>query len=191
MKQANHSEKGLSTRDKILRAARNTLIEKGYEGLVLRELADTLGIKLGNLQYYFKTKDLLVLAVFAEEARDDLLALTGEITELLPRFEKMVERLVSRWRGNSGVLFSMLGTLALHHSEFKKLHRDNYANFYLALNPIVAELNPTLSESQRSLKVRLITALIDGSSMQVQIGSWQDYLAAIQAQAIAIATSDA
>lgn len=187
MKSARHSEKGLSTRDKILHEARSTLVAKGYEGLVLRELAEKIGIKLGNLQYYFKTKDLLVLQVFQDAADEDLLTLSDDAPEPIERFRKMVKSLVSRWRGDSGVLFSLLATLGIHHPGFKKLYRSIYGDFYAALDVMLAELNPDLPADARATKVRLITALIDGSSMQVQVGGVNDYLRAVQLQAENIA----
>jgi len=48
-------------------------------------------------------------------------------------------------------------------------------------------MKPNLSDDEIALRVRLITALIDGSSMQTQVGSVQDYLDQVQVQAEAIA----
>lgn len=181
------SEKGSSTRERILSEARVALIANGYEGLVLRELSDVLGIKLGNLQYYFKTKDLLVLEVVRVEAEQDLSILeqTGDAPK--EQLRLFVEGLFHRWRGNSGVLFSMLTTLSMHRPEFKKLYRSIYANFYRSLESLLRELNPGLAEHEIGLRARLITALIDGSSLQVSVGGVQAYLAAVQAQAERIA----
>ncbi len=187
MKQGNLSEKGLSTRDRIVREARTTLVDRGYDGLVLRELSDCLGIKLGNLQYYFKTKDLLALEVMRIEAEQDLKTLDiadGDPKVLLSAY---IENLFYRWRGSSGVLFSMLTTLSMHKAEFKKLYRSIYNNFYRSVECLLLDLRPGLPEDEIALKARLITALIDGSSLQVNVGNVQKYLAALQSQAEKIA----
>ena len=48
-------------------------------------------------------------------------------------------------------------------------------------------MNPGLSDDEIAIRVRLITALIDGSPMQIQVGSVQQYLERLQEQAELIA----
>ena len=62
-------------------------------------------------------------------------------------------------------------------------------SFYDALALPLKELNPTLNEDAIVLKVRLITALVDGSPMQVKVGNMQNYLNEVQALAEQIALS--
>lgn len=186
----NITTKGSSTRNRIVEQARKLLIEKGYEAFVMRELADTLGIKLGNLQYYFKTKEVLILEIFNLEAMQDVLTIQGHQQKrdtATEAFSAIVQDLVARWRGSSGVLFSILGTLALHNTAYKQLYRTVYQDFYLALEDCLGEMNPDISQDEVQLRVRLITALIDGSPMQTRIGKLQDYLDRVQAQAELIA----
>ena len=56
--------KGNSTCDRIVAAARKKLVENGVDGFSLRELATSLDLKLSNVQYYFKTREALLLHVF-------------------------------------------------------------------------------------------------------------------------------
>lgn len=60
-------QKGRERRRMILEAAKRALIERGVDGLVLREIAEELGITHGNLQYYFPTRNDLLISVFDEE----------------------------------------------------------------------------------------------------------------------------
>lgn len=182
--------KGSSTRDRIAVAARKQLIQSGYEKFVMRELAEALGIKLGNLQYYFKTREALVLHVIETEAARDVQTIEGhrqEWDDASDAFRAIVRDLVARWRGNSGVLLSILGTLALHNKPFKQLHRTVYTSFYKVLEGLLTEMKPDLPDDEIALRVRLITALIDGSSMQTQVGNMRDYLNRVQMQAELIA----
>ena len=182
--------KGSTTRDRILAAARKRLIECGIDRFALRELADSLEIKLGNLQYYFKTREALVLQVLEEEAeRDRTIIRTHQQNLKNPKdaFRAIVQDLTTRWRGDSGVLFSTLGTLAIHNKAYRKLYRSIYASFYLELEAPLRSLNPTLSESEIALRARLITALIDGAPMQTQIANKPIFLQRIQEQAESIA----
>jgi AcrR family transcriptional regulator len=58
----------------IILAARQTFQEDGYAGSATRRVAGRVGITLGNLQYYFRTKEELLRA--ALQASDDLLRST-------------------------------------------------------------------------------------------------------------------
>lgn len=184
------TSKGSSTRDRIVKEARKQLVEHGYEAFVMRELADILGIKLGNLQYYFKTREVLIVHVMEQEAAKDVLAIQSlrqNWNAADDAFSAIVRNLVTRWRGGSGVLFSTLRTLSMHNKSYKQLYLNIYRDFYLALEGPLREMKPNLSDDEIALRVRLITALIDGSSMQTQVGSVQDYLDQVQVQAEAIA----
>ena len=59
--------KGEQRRQDILACARTLLVEDGYDGFVLREVAARVGVTLGNLQYYFATRDDLLEAVIRAE----------------------------------------------------------------------------------------------------------------------------
>lgn len=187
--------KGSSTRDRILEAARRTLIEQGIDQFALREIADSLEIKLSNLQYYFKTREALVLKVLEEEAaRDRAIIETHQLksNDATTAFHAIVQDLITRWRGESGVLFSTLGTLAIHNKEYKKLYRTIYADFYGALEGPLQQLNPNLTAAELSLRARLITALIDGAPMQPffdtqKAANKSTFLQRIQEQAESIA----
>lgn len=186
-----NTAKGESTRERILNAARAQLIDHGIERFALRELADGLQIKLGNLQYYFNTKEALVLQVLeAEAAKDRAIIAQHQHAETAASttLKAIVRDLTSRWSGQSGVLFSTLGTLAIHNNTYKRLYRQIYAEFYAALEAPLRTLNPNLSAAELALRARLITALIDGAPMQPQIPNRRLFLQRIQAEAESIAT---
>lgn len=186
------TSKGSSTRDRILAAARARLIEHGIEEFALREIAESLGIKLSNLQYYFKTRESLIFQVLDNEAARDRATIKAHqqnSKDAADTFRKIVHDLTTRWRGDSGVLFSTLGTLAIHNEDYRRLYRSIYADFYKALEVPIRSLNANLSDSELALRVKLITALIDGAPMQTQITKKQIFLERIQVQAESIARS--
>lgn len=57
----------------IAAAARSLIVEKGFEGLRTREIADRVGINIATLHYHIPTKDALVDLV-AQSMRDDFMA---------------------------------------------------------------------------------------------------------------------
>ncbi len=60
-------KKGRERRQQIIDAAKEVLMTSGITSLVLRDIAVQLGITHGNLQYYFPTKEDLLVAIFDQE----------------------------------------------------------------------------------------------------------------------------
>lgn len=54
------------TRERILQAAFSVLSSQGYENTSIKEIAEAAGVAQGLVHYYFKSKQVLVLAVLAE-----------------------------------------------------------------------------------------------------------------------------
>ncbi|WP_148051082.1 TetR/AcrR family transcriptional regulator, partial [Pseudomonas fluorescens] len=54
-----------STRDRILDAALDLFNGRGPDRVTTAEIAEAVKINEGNLYYHFRTKELLVLALFA------------------------------------------------------------------------------------------------------------------------------
>ena len=55
-----------NTEEKILTAATHVFVTKGMEGARMQEIADEAGINKALLHYYFRSKDRLFEAIFAE-----------------------------------------------------------------------------------------------------------------------------
>jgi AcrR family transcriptional regulator len=71
-------ERGSSKRDRLIVSARELLHSQGVERTTLADIAGAAEVPLGNVYYYFKTKDEIVSAVIAahvEEVRSALAAL--------------------------------------------------------------------------------------------------------------------
>lgn len=185
--------KGVSTRERILIGACEQLVKHGYEAFVLRDLAESLGMKLGNLQYYFKTRESLAFHVIEMEAAKDVEVIEGHLqagASAMAALESVVRDLVTRWRGSTGGLFSTLALLAMHNAAFRELYTQIYSRFYAALKKLLHEVNPELSDEEITIRVRIITSLIDGSAMQIQVGDIERFLERIQQQALVIAITN-
>src|ERR1700761_1756500 len=55
--------KGAAKRDRLVAAARTTIYQQGVEKTTLADIAAAADVPVGNVYYYFKTKDELVAAV--------------------------------------------------------------------------------------------------------------------------------
>jgi AcrR family transcriptional regulator len=67
------------TRNKILHAAFTVLSRQGYENTSVKEIAEEAGVAQGLVHYYFKSKQVLVMAVLAEVCKTmELKGVEGE-----------------------------------------------------------------------------------------------------------------
>src|SRR5215467_10793593 len=85
-----------STRDQIIHAAADSLLEHGYSGASVRSIASKAGVPIGNLQYWFPTKsELLVEAWRFLTARsvEELRTALNQLTDPLVLLEVGVESL--------------------------------------------------------------------------------------------------
>ena len=125
---------------------------------------------LGNLQYYFPSRESLVEAVVRREAESDiselkLLCKQGDGRQV--DFERFVNHLVTKWRGDSGKIFGLLNYLSLHNDAFRAIYYEVYDQFYAALVDVIRCTNPALSEAESLLRARVVTALVDGAVLQL------------------------
>lgn len=164
--------KGEKRQQEILDAARAVLIERGYEGFVLREIAAELGITVGNLQYYFPTREDLLLGVGRAEnqrALDAILRITLERASPTEKIRRLVREVVDGWHREGGKVFAALTLLAIHNPQIRALYMENYQGFYDALADVLAELEPRSSRDALVQKARLVTSLLDGALLQIPI----------------------
>jgi TetR/AcrR family transcriptional repressor of nem operon len=78
-------------------AAAQVLHQQGVERTTIADIADAADVPVGNVYYYFKTKDELVQAALAEHS-GHLAELTGELDKLPDPLERL-KALVALWVG--------------------------------------------------------------------------------------------
>lgn len=74
-----------TTREKIMEATFDMLAEKGYKELTMRDIAKRAEAAVGQLTYYYRTKEKLVYTVLNE-------ILTGLVTELKSKVSKSTNK---------------------------------------------------------------------------------------------------
>jgi TetR/AcrR family transcriptional regulator len=79
-----------NTEQIILEAARNVFMLKGYTGARMQEIADKAGINKALLHYYFRGKDQLFEAVFAQAIHSFLPIIRKVLEAEIPFREKIV-----------------------------------------------------------------------------------------------------
>ena len=106
---------------RILAAAREVLVAKGFSGLTLKAIAEESGENSAMVQYYFGNKAGLVTAMIDSNFRDDLAGVTSVMSsvtgdDLLPKFVESL-RTISAWP-SFRVFFDVL-PYALRREQFK------------------------------------------------------------------------
>lgn len=166
------STRGLARRDALLATARALLVEEGFDQFVLRRVAAKAEMKLGNLQYYFATRDDLLEAVIRAEFDHDLDALRLATTvESAEGLKTAARALVRNWTTGAGSVFGTMSLLAYHHERFRDLNREIYETFYRELSVLVRQVSPGLREPEIAARARLITSVLDGVALQIHAGA--------------------
>lgn len=147
-------------------------------------------MQLGNLQYYFATRDAVAMAVISAEAEGDILAVKSAMEahdDPKATLASIVQILFTRWRGESGLIFAILTYLCLHKPEFAVLKKQIYATFYQSLESVIRSIDATAAPVDVRQRIALITAIMDGSVQQVTSGS-RTFVDAVTTSVIEIAS---
>lgn len=168
------SGKGAARRAELLQVAERLMVEEGAGALTMRRVAEEAGIRLGNLQYYFPTKDALIDALVDELCARYVARMAAETEpNLSPEaaLAAFAQFIVSDFRSREGsVIFWELWALSAHSEgvahAVNRLHELERAH----IAAILEQLRPQLSSADRRLRAVAIVALLEGSGLFVGPG---------------------
>ena len=158
-------KKGRERINEILDAATHLLIDSGYHNFSLRRVA---GIRLGNLQYYFPSKDQLVRAMLDRVIQVyldnfDEIRHHGTPHE---QFVAMIENVVTDLnKKETTMFFPELWSLSNHEEYVDVLMDEMYGKYRQMLGDIIAEVNPELSATQVTKLALFISSSIEGHTV--------------------------
>lgn len=161
-------KKGRDKRLQVLEAAADLLIESGYHNFSMRKVADAAGIRLGNLQYYFPSKEKLVKAMLDNALSrylDDFFEIRQQGTpeeQFLTVIKHVVFDLNSK---RTTVFFPELWSLSNHEKGVTKSMDDMYEDYRRVLADIINEINPELSRAQARRLALFISASLEGHTI--------------------------
>jgi AcrR family transcriptional regulator len=87
----------LSAREQIVRAAADSLLENGYAGTSVRSIAAGAGVAIGNLQYYFPTKQELLVEAWRYLTDRSVEELRSALNQLADPLEMIELGVASIW----------------------------------------------------------------------------------------------
>lgn len=160
-------QKGLSRLLSILDASRDIFMEQGYSSLTMRKVAAKANISIGNLNYYYRTKedllrDLLdyVITPYLEEF-DRARQQAGESPE------KQIRAVLKFWLEDLGTpettaFFPECWALANHNPFVANLINDLYIKAREPLNELIPQINPSLSQKESEQIALYMCASMEG-----------------------------
>jgi AcrR family transcriptional regulator len=150
----------------ILKTTITLLSEEGAEKLSMRKVAKNANLSLSNLQYYYKDKDLLLIATVKyyfescqEEVTQAIALLTAErmpSTEVFLR--KLLNMLLLEGKSNDQVLmFQEIWTLSARNEELKRAVETYYKNYCTWLIDLIS-----MFAKEPEVIVSLLVPFIEG-----------------------------
>jgi AcrR family transcriptional regulator len=162
--------KGRHRVDEILHAARAVVVEDGCAALTTRKVAERVGVRQSNVQYYFPTKLDLVRALF-----DDSMARTARVVaerfaagraspeaRLLGGIEHFLETHHSREEQR---FLRELWALAAHDPEVAQVMNQFYRRWVDLTARNLVLINPALDRHRAQRRALLIVSVVDGLSL--------------------------
>lgn len=154
----------------ILEAAQDLLVEEGYAGLSMRKIAARCSMTVGNLTYYFKSKQDLVhvLLITALQGYMDHFDDIMEDTSLSPeeQFTTGMEYLmVDLTTRETTCFFPELWAMANHDPVVNKEIEDLYILEQAFIGKLVMKLRPDLTEGDCKRLSLYISASIEGHTI--------------------------
>lgn len=161
--------KGDAKRQQILDTAKQILLDGGPEALVLRDVAERLGITHGNLQYYFRTKQELIVAIFDREITKYTEGLHEAVTATTTRRGRLgaiIDAGLEEIRKPDTSLWRMAISMSDHSPDMAALLRKENDLYQSAVAKELKVIAPELSAQRRRQIARIINALLDGLAIQ-------------------------
>lgn len=162
--------KGQQRVAEILQAARAVLVEDGYAALTTRKVAERVGVRQSNVQYYFPAKVDLVRALFEDSVARTARAvaerfaagaaspearLLGGIELFLETHDSLEEQRFQR----------ELWALAAHDPDVATVMNQFYRRWVDLTARNLLLINPALDRATAQRRALLIVSVVDGLSL--------------------------
>ena len=150
------------TEQRILDAARTVFIKRGTSGARMQEIAEEAGVNQALLHYYFRSKERLGEAVFAETAGRMIPAILGILasdTSVDEKIDRVVETYIDTMSRSPFLPGYILSELHHHPERIPKLISSVTGRSLSAtIGPVMEKLDKQLASEARKHRIRRISA---------------------------------
>lgn len=168
-------ERGAARVDEIIQTTKKILIDDGLANLSTRRVARDLGISIGNLHYYFPTKNDLLQAVIADVIRgyDEEFEKEAKLFPNAPRkrMEAFVRYLIAdAQKPEVRAFFYQLWGMSVQKAFAADLRDKAYSRFVDMMVDMLAPLHPDKSIGELKSLAMTIIAMIEGVHVTFGLG---------------------
>lgn len=163
-------KKGDARRQQILESAKKVLMESGPEAFVLRDIAEKIGITHGNLQYYFRTRQDLLVAIFDQEVAkytDSMQQAVAATSTKRGRLAAIIDSGLEVLRTPETALWRMIISMADHSPEVSAILKKENDLYEAVLAKELKQIAPKMTAQRRRHIAKIIRALLDGLAVQL------------------------
>ncbi len=163
----------------VLAAACRVIADRGAEATRFTDVAEASGVPVSTLQYYFGSREDLLVAAFRHASAEELSALETELAGVSSGWEQ-IRRIVrgaldgyEPGRAHAGLLWIESWHLAIRDPEMREDALRDYAGWRqlvadaIRLGTGAGEFRPLLSPEQIAV---LTIALVDGAGIPLALG---------------------
>lgn len=196
MTQIEHAVRATTTKGNdrvatILVAAKDVLVTQGFANLSYRNIAKGAGIAVGNVNYYYPSKDALMVDlahhIFDQWDHRFRKRMPAKLKDDREIFRFSVEFMISENKRDRTVnLLMEMWAMANHSPSVSKMLGAFYEKMRTWISEMIERVRPDLSRDNRDLRAALITAQIEG--LMILIGPKRvryDELAGLERAAVA------
>ena len=158
-------DKGQKRVKAILKVAIDLLLVEGFSDFSMRRVANTVGVNLSAVQFYFPTRDDLLRAIakfvsYQYEGQQQRV-IGADYATPLERFEAYLDFSLVRVRDQLGY-YMFLGEAQSGSDIFAEACREVYTLDVVVLSQLLAPLLPDASEIEIKQRAAFMSAAIDG-----------------------------
>jgi AcrR family transcriptional regulator len=172
-------ERGVERAAEIIRAAQSILVREGLAKLTTRRVARELGISVGNLAYYFSSKESLLQAIIEDVIRgydDELEQESKRFPDSPPkRFKAFLQYMIgdAKKADVQGFFYQFWG-LSSHNELAAALRLEMYTHFSEQTAELLADVHPDMPDSK--LKLMALSVITSLEGLHVVYGSSEPFL---------------
>ena len=155
--------KGQERRQEILHASTELLIEEGYARFSTRQVAERLGLRLSNVQYYFPSRESLLEALL----EGVLASATAELRRqrIENDLESLVRFVLDGQTPDACLLFLELWALAARDAGARQAVDRFYQAYSKEIEALIGESAPSMKPAERKRRATMVMALLEGVSL--------------------------
>jgi AcrR family transcriptional regulator len=151
----------------ILKAAKDILVTEGFQGLSYRNIAKAAGIAVGNLNYYYPSKDdlLVDLANFIFDRWGERFEkrVPAKIKDDRAVFMFSIDFMIHENKRDKTICLLMeMWAMANHSPSVAKMLDAFYGKMRAWIEEMIRRVSPEVEAKELALRAALITAQIEG-----------------------------